>query len=264
MSEIYRPTLETEKPKKITREEVEARLARGENFENLDMKDLDLSGLDFEGKSFRGSDIRSVVFYGEKLGEDGKIIELVTNLRRADFIDATIADTGPETIFGRVEAEGATFGFTEDLTSRRLRHAAMKNSGERPEAADSGGLYNFNGGGGNFKKTRWNNIDFGGGSGYEALLNGADLSEAEIADCDLSGIDLSTTKIDGIKIKDPLSLRGLIITEQQVITLIEAIELSDKDEDKEFFGDEDKTFFEEIEQKGPRKALEDYFKVIIK
>lgn len=243
----------------MTREEVEARLARGENLENLDLKDLELAGLDFEGKSFRGSDIRGVIFYGEKRGEDGKIIELITNLRRADFTDATIAtigDFGPETIFGRVEAEGATFGFTENLISRRKRHAAMNESGERPEAADSGGLYNFNGGGGNFKKTKWNNIDFGGGSGYEAIFPGADLSEAEIIGSDLSGLDFSTTKIDGIKIKDPLSLQGLIITKQQADTLTEAIELSDEKEHQEFS--------DEIKQKGSKKALEDYFKVVIK
>lgn len=250
------PEKETKKLQKITREEVEARLARGEDLENFDLKDLELAGLNFEGKKFRGSDIRGAWFYGERQGEGGKTIELITNIRRADFTDTTIGDFGPETIFGRVEAEGAIFGFSEDLISRRKRHRIMNVSGERPDAADSGGLYNFNGGGGNFRKTRWSNIDFGGGSGYEALFPGADLSEAEIIGCDLSGIDFSTTKIDNIKIKDPLSLENFIITKQQVITLVEAIELSDKNEDQKFF--------EEIEQRGPEKALEDYFKVIIK
>jgi len=47
------PEAKIEKPKKITREEIETRLAHGENLENLDMKDLDLAGLDFEGRSFR-------------------------------------------------------------------------------------------------------------------------------------------------------------------------------------------------------------------
>ena len=247
-----------ENPRKITREEVEARLARGENLEKLDMKDLDLAGLDFEGESFRGSDIRGACFYGEKQGENGKTIEVPANLRRADFTDAVIGDYGPETIFGRVEAEEATFGFTEDLTSRRNRHAKLKGSGERPEATDSGEYYNFNGGGGNFRKTRWNNIDFGGGpdcDGCEALFPGADLSEAEIIGCDLAGIDLSTTKIDGIKIKDPISLQGLIITEQQADTLAKAIELSDEKKRQKFA--------EEIKQKGPKKALEDYFRVNI-
>jgi uncharacterized protein YjbI with pentapeptide repeats len=234
---------------------VEERLARGESLENLALTDLDLAGLDFEGKSFRGSDIRGVIFYGEKLGEGGKIIELITNLRRADFTDATIAGFGPETIFGRVEAEGAIFGFTEDLISRRNRHAELKKSGERSEAADSGGLYNFNGGGGNFKKTKWNNIDFAGGSGCEAIFPGADLSEAEIVGSDLAGIDFSTTKIDDIKIKYPLSLRGLLLTAKQADTLAQAVELSNERERQEFA--------EEIKQKGPRKALEDYFGVIV-
>jgi len=250
------PEVAAEKLKKLTREEVEVRLARGENLEDLYLVDLDLAGLNFEGKSFRGSDIRGVYFYGEKRGEDGKIIELITNLRRADFTDVTIADTGQDTIFGRVEAEGATFGFTEDLISRRNRHAAMNNSGERPDAADSGGLYGFNGGGGNFKKTKWNNIDFGGGSGCEAIFPGADLSEAEIISSDLSGLDFSTTKIEGIKIKDPLLLEGLIIIAEQADTLARAIELSNEKERLEFT--------DEIKQKGSRKALEDYFKMIIK
>jgi uncharacterized protein YjbI with pentapeptide repeats len=244
-----------EKFKKMTREEVEARLARGENLENLDMKDLELAGLDFEGKSFRGSDIRGVCFYGEKQGEDGKTVEIPANLRRADFTDTTIGDFGPEAIFGRVEAEGATFGFSEDLISRRKRHAELKKSGERPGAADSGGLYNFNGGGGNFKKTRWANIDFGGGSGYEAIFPGANLSEGEIIGSDLAEINFSTTKIDNIKIKDPLSLRGLVITEQQTDTLANAIELSNEKERSEFAG--------EIKQKGLRRALEDYFGIVI-
>lgn len=249
------PEAVAEKLQKITREEVEARLAAGENLENLYMIDLDLSDIDFEGKSFRGSDIRGVYFYGEKQDENGKIIELITNLRRADFTDATIGDLGPEAIFARVEAEGAIFGFTESLTSRRKRHAKLKESGDRPEAADSGGLYGFNGGGGNFKKTKWNNIDFGGGSGYEALFPGADLGEAEIIGSDLSGLDFSTTKIGDIKIKDPLSLRGLVITEQQSDTLAGTIKLSDERARQEFA--------EEIRQKGPKKALEDYFGVTI-
>lgn len=247
---------EVEKPQKLTREEVEERLANGESLENLYLVDLDLAGLDFEGKSFRGSDIRGVVFYGEKRGEDGKIIELITNLRCVDFIDATIGDLGPETIFARVKAEGAIFGFTEDLISRRDRHAELKKSGERPGETDSGGLYNFNGGGGNFRKTKWNNINFGGGSGYEAIFPGADLSEAEIVGSDLAGIDFSTTKIEGIKIKNLLSLQGLIIAEQQIDTLARAIELNDEKKRQEFV--------EEIKQKGSRKALEDYFGVIIK
>lgn len=249
------PEDEAGKPKKLTREEVEDRLTRGESLENLDLKDLDLAGLNFEEKKFRGADIRGICFYGEKQGGGGTV-ELVTNLQRANFTDATIGDFGPETIFGRVEAEGATFGFTENLVSRRKRHALMNNSGERPEASDSGGLYNFNGGGGNFRKTKWNNIDFGGGSGYEAIFPGADLSEAEIVGSDLAGLDFSTTKIDGIKIKDPLSLQGLIIAEQQTDTLAGAIKLSNERERQEFS--------DEVKEKGSREALEDYFRIIIK
>jgi len=71
----------------------------------------------------------------------------------------------------------------------------------------------------------------------------------------LAGIDFSATIIDGIKIKDPLSLQGLIIAEQQTDILAGAIELSNEKEREKFA--------EEIKQKGPKKALEDYFGVII-
>jgi uncharacterized protein YjbI with pentapeptide repeats len=255
MSEVYRPTLEREKLKKVTREEVEAMLERGEDLENLDLKDLDLTGLNCEGKSFRGSDIRGIYFYGLEGNKEGNTVERITILRHADFTDTTIGDFGPETIFGRVEAEGAVFGFSESLISRRNRHTEMKNAGIIPEADDTGALYNFNGSGGNFVKTKWKNVDFGGETGCEAFFAGADMSEAEIVGSDLSGLDWSTVKIYGIKIKDPLSLQGLIIAEQQADTLAQTIEISSEKERLEFA--------EEIKQKGPRGALEDYFGVII-
>lgn len=249
---ITPPKPEVEKPKKLTRQEVESRLAKGESLENLILTDLDLAGLNFEGKSFRRSDIRGMSLYREEQKEDGILVEIRTNIKGADFTDTTIADLGPEVFFGSVDAEGTTFGYTEKLVDRRKRH---KESGKAPTAEDTGGLFNFNGSEGNFKKTRWVNTDFGGGSGYEAIFLKADLSEAIIEGSDLTEIDFSTIKIDSIKIKDPISLHGLKINEQQILTLVRAIKLSDEKYQSEFS--------EEIRSKGERKALEDYFGINI-
>lgn len=234
-----------EKPIKLTREDVIKRLEKGEKLENCNLADLDLSGLNFEGKSFRDSDIRGVTLYNESQKEG-------TNIKNADFTDAVIADPGLEVLFALVNAEGTTFGFTENLLVRRKR---QRESGKIPEAADIGGLFNFNGSAGNFKKTKWLNSDFGGGSGYETLFPNADLSESEITGCDLNQIDFSKTKIDNIKIIDPLTLQGMKINVNQIETLTQAIKLTNKEAQSEFL--------KEIEAKGSRKALEDFFEIVI-
>lgn len=243
---------EVKKPDKVTRAEVISMLESGENLENLILADLDLAGLDLEGKSFRGSDIRGASLYRKDQGEDGKSVEVKTNIKGADITDATIADLGPEVFFGRVDAEGAMFGYSEDLISRRKRH---KESGEAPKAADTGGLFGFNGSQGNFRKTKWVNADFGGGSGYESVFPGADLSEAVIEGSDISGMDFSETKIDNIVIKDPVGLRGMKINEKQIESVARAVQFTNQEKQAEFL--------KEKEDKDPRKALEDYFQIVI-
>lgn len=250
--EFKPPESEVEKPKKLIREEVESRLERGDSLENLDLTNLDLAGLNFEGRNFRGSDIRGITLYREEQREDGTFIEIRTNIRGADFTDVTIADLGPEVFFGRVDAEGATFGYTENLAHRRKRH---KESGKAPTAEDTGGLFSFNGSEGNFKKTVWSNIDFGGGSGYESIFPDADLSESIMEGPDLTEMDFSATKIDDIKIKDPISLHGMKINEQQILSVVQAIELTDEKYQSEFL--------EEVRKSGQRKALKDYFGIVI-
>lgn len=239
------PEQEVKKLKKLTREEVISKLERGEDLENLSLTDLNLAGLNLEGKSFRGSDIRGLSLYAKAQSEG-------TNIKNADFTDTTIADLGPEALFQEVEAEGAKFGYTEDLISRKKR---LKESGQAPRAEDTGGLFGFNGLRGNFRKTKWTNIDFGGGSGYEAYFPEADLSQSIIAGSDLSGIDFSETNIDSIKIIDPLSLRGLKINEKQIESVAQAIELSNQKAQSEFL--------QATNKEGPKKALKDYFGIII-
>lgn len=243
---------EAEIPKKLTREEVESRLERGDNLENLDLTDLNLAGLNFEGKSFRGSDIRGTTLYRKSKREDGTLVEVKTNIKNADFTDATIADFGEGVFFGRIDAEGATFGYTENLASRRKRH---KESGKTLMLEDTGGFFGFDGSQGDFKKTRWRNIDFGGGSRYESIFTDADFSQSLIEGSDLTKMDFSTTKIDGIKIKGPMLLRGMKINEAQIPSIVQAIELTDKKHQSEFL--------EEVKNSSQRKALEDYFGIVV-
>jgi uncharacterized protein YjbI with pentapeptide repeats len=259
MSENFEKSLgqapEIMRSKKLSKKQLERRLATGENPEKLNLTDFDLAGLDLEGKSFRKSDLRGAQFYWRGEGKDGSMIEARTNIKRADFTDATIGEFGPATLFVRVEAEEASFGFSEDLNSRRKRHLALKKAGKIPATQDSGQFLNFNASEGNFKKTKWKNINFGGGTGYEAILFGADLSGAEIAGCDLSEIDFASVKIDGLKIIDPSSLRGLKIEEEQVPALAAAIQLSNEKTAAEFSL--------EITAKGAAGALMDFFEVEI-
>lgn len=243
---------ETTKSRKLTREEVIKRLENKENLEDLVLVDLDLAGLNLEGKSFRRSDIRGLSLYRKDKDKEGQIIELKTNIQGADFTDATVADLGPEVFFGRVEAKGATFGFTENLVSRRTR---LKESGQTPTAENCGGFFGFNGSEGNFNNTQWANIDFGGGSGYEAIFPGTDLTAATIQGSDLAGIDFSQTKIDHIKIIDPVSLLEMKINTSQIETIANGVQLSNQDQQAEF---------SQIKTKeGSRKALESYFHLTI-
>jgi len=246
------PEKETQMPHKLTRSDVINILKEGGNLEGLILADLDLAGLDFEGKSFRGSDIRGMSLYREEQSEDGGHVEITTNIKGADFTDAIIADLGWGTVFRGVDAEGATFGYTEDLPSRRKR---FRESGEGMEAKDTSGLFRFNAGEGNFRETKWVNVDFGGGTGFESIFFGADLRGAIIEGCDLSAMDFSETAINDIAIIDPVSLEGMRINEKQIESVAQAIELTDRKKQEEFEA--------LINDKSQRKALEKNFGMII-
>lgn len=174
--------------------DVEEQIALGEQLDGVDLHDLDLAGCDLHGRSFHGS-----IVYGLQLyrSDDNAETEVRTNIGKTDWTDAVVASAGAETFLGRVDAEEAVFGFTESLTDRRQRHAA---SDAKPTDLDSGGYHNFNGAEGNFRRTIWRNIDFGGSTGYEARFEHADLTDAVFEGCDLTDIDLSTARTDGIQI----------------------------------------------------------------
>ncbi|MFA5188127.1 MAG: pentapeptide repeat-containing protein [Patescibacteria group bacterium] len=239
------PMPEVKKSEKLTREDVIGRIKKNENLENCNLLGLDLSGLNFEGKNFRGSDIRGVNLYDQTKKEGA-------NIKNADFTDTVISDYSLDTIFARVNAEGATFGFTENLDVKRKR---QREAGKIPQPEDFSGFFNFVGTAGNFKKTKWLNADFGGGSGCEALFPMADLSEAEISCCDLNQIDFSETKIDKIKIIDPVTLEGMQIAASQIETIVQSIQLTNKAAQAEFL--------KEVKEKGPQKALEDFFEIAV-
>jgi len=239
------PEQKIEKPVELTREDIIKRIEKGENLENLVLAALDLSGLNFEGKSFRNSDIRGVTLYNNSKKENA-------NIKNADFTDTVISDYDLAVIFARVNAEGATFGFTENLSAKRK---LQSDSGKIPQPADFNGFFNFVGTAGNFRKTKWLNADFGGGSDCEALFPKADLSEAEITGCDLNQIDFSETKIDKIKIIEPITLRGMKIATNQIETVVQSIQLTNQDAQAEFL--------KEVKEKGPQKALEDFFEIVI-
>lgn len=199
----------TERPQ-LTRADVEERLGRGEHLEGVSLVDLDLAGLELRGKRFCESDVWGLQLHRSA---DETTLEVTTDIRDTDWTDAAFASIGQETFFGRVNAEGATFGFTETLAARRQRHAA---SGQPPSDRDSGSYHNFNGIEGNFRRTTWRNIDFGGGTGYDALFTEADLTDAVIDGCNLGGLDLTTATITGMEFRDGCWLRGMRIRADQM------------------------------------------------
>ena len=248
-----RPNESPETARPLTQLEVWEKLVKGENLEKAKLTDLDLSGLKLEGKRLCGADVRGLRLWGETTDEGGKTEEVRTNIEDSDWTDATVGSFGNETFFGRVDAFGAKFGFNETLGSRFARLSA---AGKKPSESDSGGYHNFNGTEGNFSMTEWNNVDFGGGTGYEARFSGADLTSAKFTGCSLAEVDLTDCRIDGVRIITPYSLEGLRITVDQVPAIARAIEYPNQDRQRQ-------NFEQELKQKGERKALEEMFGIVV-
>lgn len=112
----------------------------------MDLHDLDFAGLDLRGKRFQDSIVYGLQLWrGEQHPVTGAVdpeTEVRTDIRETDWTNAKVGSVGAETFFGRVNAEGAVFGFAESLTDRRQRHAA---SGVQLTDLDSGGYHTFNG-----------------------------------------------------------------------------------------------------------------------
>jgi uncharacterized protein YjbI with pentapeptide repeats len=231
--------------KELSRAEIEARIIRGENFEGISLADRDISGEDLSGKSFRSSDVRGLTLFEEESGD-------TTEIKNTDWTDADIADLGSIADFRSVEAEGAKFGFTETLKERRAR---QEREGKKKEWNDCGGYHNFVGNNGNFQRTTWNNIDLGGGSGYEAAFFDADLIGAVYHGCDLHGMDLSRARLANVRIIDPELLGGMKIYEKYVSDVARGISFTDAESQAEWSA--------ALSEKGEAKALEEYFGIVI-
>lgn len=242
---------------RLTREDVLKRLEANEQFEGVDLVDVDLAGLNLESRSFRGSDLRGIKLFRKEKDPDGNSVEIRSSIGRADFTDVTFASVGDENDFRGVSAEGATFGYTENLGARRARQKSeYETSGKVPRDHDKGSLHGFNGTEGNFRNTRWANADFAGdGYGAEALFGGADFTGAVIVGGDLSNIDFSKTALTGIRIVEPISLSGMKITADQVSVIFEAIECTTEERQTQFA--------EMVGELGEIEALIEFFDIHI-
>ena len=192
-------------------------LGNGKHLEGVAIPDVNLAGLELRGKSFRGSDVRGVKLFDEENPETR------TDIRETDWTDAEIGDFGNETLFVGVDATGAKFGFSEPLLVRRARHLG---AGGDPKVEDSGALCNFNGQNGDFIDTTWKNVNFAGGSGYEARFEGADLSGSTFEGADLRAIDFSQSKLENVAIKNPVSLVGMRVRFADAESLAKGITFS--------------------------------------
>ncbi len=241
-----------------SREEIEEILATGDNLENLDLHaeeeaDYDKRTFfagreDIDGVSFRGSDVRGLVLYLSE-SDSGEYPEVRTSIRGTNWRECKMADQSMITDFKFVDATGASFGYFETLRDRFGRYP------EGVPIDDSGAIFNFVGHGGNFSRTHWLNVDFGGRevaeTGYESEFMGADFTEAVLEGCYLQRIDFTEVEVAGIKIIDPYSMKKMRITEAQVESIFDGIQLTDERYVTELA--------QLAENVGGKKALEQFF-----
>ena len=187
---------------------------------------------------------------------DGKDVEAPTDIRNTDWTDATFASAGEFSSFRGVNAENAKFGFGITLEERQEMIVRIQKEEKRPpNEYKYGGYFGFEGRDGNFKNTKWTNIDFGGGSGYEAFFPGANFEGTTFDNCNLSEIDLTGCNLERMKfnINDASYLQGMIIGKDQINAVSQGITLSDSTKQQEF---------ETIKSAlGSLRALEIYFRL---
>ncbi|MDD5251003.1 MAG: pentapeptide repeat-containing protein [Patescibacteria group bacterium] len=240
----------------LSREEVAARLERGEHLEKVALTDLNLAGLNLRGCSFCGSDVRGLKLFDGRTGE-------LTDIRETDWTNADFADFQKWTVFDYVQAKGARFGFSESLADRKARLSALRAEGKTVLDWRDGGMFlNFHGREADFAQTTWTNINMAGSesSGLArfvttVLFDGASLINARFIACDMSGINLSKSNIKGIRIEDPVGLAGLRITEEQVEDIADGIVYTDSEQRRKLF--------DMLEAVGKRRCLTDHFGAVI-
>jgi uncharacterized protein YjbI with pentapeptide repeats len=174
-------------------------------------------------KKFCLSDARGIKLHRRDVDSQA---ETITDISDSDWTDALLATENGETVFVAVQAQGARFGFTEQLIDCRARNKQAQASGKRTTVEAMNGLHGFNGARGNFQRTSWKNIDFGGADAG-AIFSEANLRGAVFEGCDLSGIDFRTCNVEGVVIKDPARLDGLTITKKQAELIAPGLFFSD-------------------------------------
>jgi len=242
------PESEAGEPRQLTRQGVEEALKHGDNFDNVSLVDQNLAELDFNGKNFRHSDIRGLKLHDFDPDEDARHER--TEIIKSDWTDAVISDPERETDFSFVQANGAKFGFTETLATRR---ALRDKSGGQID--DIGDLCNFNASDGIFNESQWKNLDFCGKAKYRPDFRGAWLNNSTITGCDLSRLDLSRSFLTDISIINPVSLDNLLIDKKDAPTIAKAIKFTDQARQDEFM--------RTLAEKGDQKTLEEYFGIVI-
>jgi uncharacterized protein YjbI with pentapeptide repeats len=227
MGEVFRgnPADQEQKNKHLTRGDVERKIAAGEQLLSVDIQNLDLAGLPLMEKKFCLSDARGIKLHRRDVDTQA---ETITDISNSDWTDALLATENGETVFVAVQAQGARFGFTEQLIDYQTQNKQTQTSGKHTIVEAMNGLHKFNGARGNFQRTSWKNIDFGQAE-FGAYFKQADFHGAIFDGCDLSGIDLSTCDLSGIMIKDPLELEGLKISENDMLSVAQGLAFSAED-----------------------------------
>jgi uncharacterized protein YjbI with pentapeptide repeats len=218
--------------------------------DNLDLRKSDLQKVDLSNANITKADLSFSDVRGIKLNQ--------SEMAQTVWKEAVFADLGQDFVDLReAKAHGAVFGYEESLVARRARHLQEYEATQKgPPAEDTGAMFGLNARKADLSSTEWKHVDFGGNSGgYRALFEGANLEKAVMVGSDLSEVDLSTCNIEGIQIIDPVSLENLVINQNQIRILINAIRFTNPEQDHEYQAI--------LEEKGSLQMLEEDFNVII-
>jgi len=230
----YQPPEESrDSLKKLTKAEVLAIMSKDKKLDNADINGLKFNGENLSGGSFRGCNASDIDLSPKIENIEGKEIEVPTDISNTDWTNTALASAkGDSTSFKGVKAENAKFGFEITLTEREKILKQIQQEKRAPNEFECGAYYNFDGRKGNFKGTKWTNVDFGGEfEGHEAFLSEADFTNATFDKCNLRGIDLSKANLDGVKfiVNDESLLDGMVIRSDQAEIMAKGIVYEDKE-----------------------------------
>jgi uncharacterized protein YjbI with pentapeptide repeats len=197
---------------RLTREEVQARAARGEGCPDADLAGVDLSGLDLRGLDLSGADLTGARLAGVDLS--GANLTRAC-LRRADLRGATLAQVvADQADLGGAELEKA------NLSGANLGAAGLTGAGlveARLDGADLTGAFlagadlrNASLAGAQLEKADLTHALLAGARGARAQLGEATLTSADLRGADLDGADLHGCAMDGANL-ERASLKGAFL-----------------------------------------------------